>query len=133
MSNPIPLYQALARAFQQLRNCEQSGNTEWRDKTAKRIVALCKHLPSGSGLDNGCKLLDGSGPDKLIFRCDFHHMDEHGSYCGWTEHLVVVTPSLQDGISLRITGRNRDGVKDIIHEALYFALRELVDEHSEDK
>ena len=130
----VPLFEALARALQQLENCKQSGNTEWLGRTEARIRELCKHLPSGSGIDSGCKLLlDASTPERLVFQCDFHHMDEHGHYCGWTEHQVVVTPTLQDKFRLRITGRNHNEVKDYLHEVVYFALRELVSEYPERK
>ena len=42
-------------------------------------------------------------------------MSETGFYDGWTEHKVIVTPSFA-GIDLRITGRNRNDIKDHIHD-----------------
>ena len=71
-------------------------------------------MPSGSGVDSGTKLLDNSTPDRLVFQADFHHMDENGFYDGWTEHQIIVTPSLAYGFNVRITGRNRNEIKDYL-------------------
>ena len=50
-------------------------------------------------------------------------MNENGYYDGWTEHTVTVTPSLQHAFSLRISGRNRNDIKDMMHESFNYALR----------
>jgi hypothetical protein len=49
-------------------------------------------------------------------------MTEGGMYDGWTEHTVVVTPSLAFGINIRITGRNRNDIKDYLHDVFHEAL-----------
>lgn len=99
-------------------NCRKSGNTEWEGKHLERLQQLIRDTaPSGSGFDNGTELrLEASDPQKLVFATSFHHMDEHGSYCGWTDHEVIVKPCLWSGFSLRITGRNRNEIKEYIHE-----------------
>jgi hypothetical protein len=82
-----------------------------------RLQKLESFLPSGSGFDNGSTInLKESRPDRLVIDTAFHHMDEHGYYDGWTEHKVIVTPSLQWGYVLRVTGRNRNWIKDYIYE-----------------
>jgi hypothetical protein len=81
------------------------------------------YLPSGSGFDAGTTLDEGaSSPDKLVFDTSFHHMDEHGGYDGWTEHKVIVTPSLAHGCDLRVTGRDRNDIKSYIGETFAHAL-----------
>lgn len=123
------LYSELASRVQARLNClnvktatEQSN--EWLDKHEETIERLVKqHMPSGSGFDSGTKIdFSASHADKLIFTTSFHHMDEHGYYDGWTDHTVTVTPSLQFKYHLRISGRNRDDIKEIIHEAFDVAL-----------
>jgi hypothetical protein len=96
----------------------------WADKHAQRINKLvADHMPSGSGFDNGTRLdLDASTPSKLVFDTAFHHMDQHGYYDGWTEHRIIVTPSLTSAFDLRITGVNRGQIKDLIHDAMHHAL-----------
>jgi len=72
--------------------------------------------PSGSGIDDGTKLDDTSTANKLVFNTGFHHMNENGYYDGWTDHQVIVTPSLAYGFDMRITGRDRNDIKDYLYE-----------------
>jgi hypothetical protein len=120
------LYAELASRIHARKAC-QGTNAEWFEKHSETIKLLVDLLPSGSGFDNGTKIdLEASHAEKLVFYTSFHHMDENGSYSGWTEHTIVVTPSLQHKINLRISGQNRNEVKDAIHEAFYFALTQDV-------
>lgn len=81
------------------------------------INDICKALPHGSGLDGKVELqLESSTPEKLCFYFEFHHMDENGFYCGWTEHNLFITPSLQHGFNLRITGRDKNDVKEYLYQ-----------------
>ena len=100
-----------------IENCQRSGNTEWQHKHRMRIEAImANYAPSGSGIDCGVKLLPQSTPECLIFSADFHHMDESGSYDGWTEHCVKVTASLAFGLNIRVTGRDRNDIKSYLAE-----------------
>jgi hypothetical protein len=120
-----PLYKQIAESLQALRNCEAAlDKSDWRDVHKARIERLVYlHMPGGSGFDNGTKLdFDSSTPEKLVFNTAFHHMDDSG-YIGWTDHRVIVTPSLAFEINLRITGRNRRDVKDFIHECFATSLK----------
>ena len=121
------LYQAISRKLYAIANCKQSGNTEWQEKHQYALDTLIKELPSGSGFDSGIKLLDNSTPDRLVFQCDFHHMDECGFYDGWTEHTAIVTPSLAFGFILRITGRNNNNIKEYIADTFHHALNQEIE------
>lgn len=124
----VPLYRAIAGAIQAARNADAAGNSEWEVKHDRRAHDLVRrHMPSGAGIDSGTSLLDTSTPERLVFLADYHHMSEQG-YTGWTEHTVIVTPSLTAGFELRITGRNRNDVKDYLAEVYDDALRAVVDE-----
>ena len=127
-----PLYKVLAGLVRAYANCLERSREmdEWRRRHSDRINALVRgKMPSGSGCDNGTKIdLCASKPERLVFSVDFHHMDAHGFYAGWTSHEVIVTPSLQFGISLRITGRNRNEIKDYLHEIFDLSLRAEVQE-----
>lgn len=118
------IYQLLAGLVDaRLRSIER-GNTEWVERHAERIArVVSEYLPSGSGFDSGTTLdLDVSKPDRLVFRTAFHHMNEGGYYDGWTDHNVIVTPSLAFGFNLRITGRDRNEIKDYIAETFRYVL-----------
>lgn len=111
----MKFYSAIASAFAARANCERSGNSEWFDRHTDRILDLVReHAPSGSGFDAGTQIdLDRSRPNRLVFTTEFHHMDD-GSYCGWTSHDAIVTPDLVCGVRIRVTGRDRNGIKDYI-------------------
>lgn len=125
-----PLYKKLAQVYGAYLNCSDPGHAEWRVKHYDLIRALVtERMPSGSGFDNGTKFdFDKSTPEKLVFITSFHHMDENGGYCGWTEHEIIVTPSLVFGLNLRVTGKNRNDIKDYISEVFYNALGTMIEE-----
>jgi|SRR6185437_2037911 len=100
---------SLVGAYQ---NCISSNNTTWKDKHEDSINEICKLLPHGSGIDGKCEIqLENCKKDKLVFFLEFHHMDGNGYYSGWTEHNLVITPSLQFGFNIKITGQNKNDIK----------------------
>lgn len=114
----------LANLIQAIENCANSGNVEWQEKhteNAKKLVR--EHLPTGSGFDVGTKLrLDRSSAELLVFETQFHHMNDGGMYDGWTYHFVRVRASLIFGLDITISGRNRNDIKDLIHQEFDAAL-----------
>jgi hypothetical protein len=123
------LAQAIASAVTARANCRASGNKEWLERWTDRIESLVRdHMPSGSGIDCGTKIdLERSNEHALRFSFSFHHMDEHGYYNGWTEHQLVVKPAFQ-GLSLHITGPDRNQVKEYLYEVYSQALSETAPE-----
>ncbi len=119
----------IASLLVSIENCRLSLNKEWEHRHEESLMDLTKnHLPSGSGIDNGTKLdREKSTPDKLIFIAGFHHMNADGFYVGWTYHRIIVTPAFE-GINVRVTGRNKNQIKDYLAEVYDAAMREaLVD------
>ena len=121
--NGTKVYQGLARAFDALQNCKKSGNTEWEERHRDKINSIvAEKLPHGSGIVGLKFNEEESKPDRLVFDLSFHHMDQNGFYDGYTDHQIIVTPSLSWGFNLRVTGRNKNEIKeylgDIIGEAL---------------
>lgn len=115
--NTHKLYRAIASTMNAMENCRKNGNNEWLDRHEDSLQCLMGFMPSGSGIDNGTTLdRDASTDDKLVFTFGYHHMNEGGMYDGWTEHALTVKPSLMFGIDLRITGRNRNDIKDYLHD-----------------
>ena len=108
-----------ARTVQAIKNCIQSGNTEWEQKHQERLDSMCANLPSGSGFDSGTKFLpEKSNPQKLVFSTSFHHMDDNGYYDGWTDHTITITPEF-GSFRVSISGRNRRRIKDYIFDVFY--------------
>lgn len=129
----IPLYQLLAQKIGAYHRCVNRGAgqdhlAEWETRHREAIESLCSnYLPSGSGFDCGTKLdFDASTENKLVFMTEFHHMNDVGMYDGWSDHSVIVKPSLSNGFYMRITGRDRNGWKDYAYEAFDVALREPI-------
>jgi len=122
----MKVYQKIATCLQAMENCRKTGNDEWLVKHRETIDDLvCHRLPSGSGWDNGTELdYDASTPDKIVLTGAFHHMDENGSYDGWTYHKIIVTGSLANEIDISITGRDRNDIKEYLHQVFDAALTE---------
>lgn len=118
------LYAAISRTLAAYQNCIKANNAEGEANWKERLENFNDLLPSGSGFDSGSKLdIDASSPERLVFNTSFHHMDEGGYYDGWTEHSVIITPSLQSGYNLRVTGRNRNDIKEFIREVFSDLIR----------
>lgn len=96
-------------------------------------ILVKNFLPSGSGFDAGCKILDVF-KNRIKIQCDFHHMDENGFYCGWSEHIATITPSF-DGFDIRLSGNNMRDIKPYICDMLYPALNQMIEQtwNKEDK
>jgi len=130
MTYKAPVYLHLALSVDARLNClvKPEQFNEWiirHRRQAQFIVDNC--LPHGSGIDSGIKLdFDKSTGEKLILTTSFHHMNEGGYYDGWTSHQITVTPSLRFGLNLHITGRNRNDIKEYLHECIESALKEQV-------
>lgn len=126
------LYQRLASALCAMRNCIASNNSEWLGKHEDTLLYLVKnHMPSGSGVDSGTKFdVDAClrNPERLVFTFGYHHMNESGMYDGWTHHKAIVTPSLQFGFKLRITGPDRNGIKEYLHDLFSTALDQEIND-----
>jgi hypothetical protein len=122
------LVAAIASALAARENCAKSGNTLWHEKHGERLEELVRnYLPSGSGWDAGTKLdYDKSTPERLIFFGSFHHMDESGGYDGWTDHAIVVTPSLAFGFNVTVKGKDRNDIKDYLTEMFQHCLSQTL-------
>jgi hypothetical protein len=106
-------------------NCMKSGNMDWHLRHGEQLARIIRDcLPSGSGFDCGTTLCEEECRDgeRLVFSTEFHHMDGHGGYDGWTQHKVTVYPSLVFGLDIRVSGRDRDGIKDYIVQCFHDAL-----------
>lgn len=117
-------YQKIASLLQAHQDCLKSDNIEWADNHENSIISICSNnLPSGSGIDNGVKFsFSKSNPNKLVFLTSYHHMDDAGYYNGWTDHKIILKPSLAFGYSMHITGFDKNEIKDYLSDvfASYF-------------
>lgn len=134
-AKPKTLILLIAERVQALAHCKAGrGHSDWIGKHEDAIDRLQRELPRGSGIDNGTKIdLDRSTFDKVVLTAGFHHMDQHGGYAGWTDHTITVQPSFH-GIYLKISGRDRNDIKDYLYQTYEYALTRLyVEEYDADK
>jgi hypothetical protein len=83
-------------------------------------------LPRGSGFDSGSSFdINASRADRLVFNTSFHHMNDCGYYDGWSDHSVIVRPTF-DGFDIRVTGRNRNDIKEHIGDMFHDILSDYV-------
>lgn len=95
---------------------DQAASTKQRLEQAKAMIKkIEKMLPHGSGFDSGTKIIDATS-QRIIFETAFHHMDDNGYYCGWTEHRVTVKADLLYGYIVRVSGVNKRGIKEYIQD-----------------
>lgn len=84
--------------------------------------------PSGSGFDCGTRLI-GLTDKKIVLATDFHHMNDVGMYVGWSHHKIIVTPVLNKFVfNMRVTGPNRNGIKEYISDMFHDFLNARVEE-----
>jgi trehalose utilization protein len=130
MTYKAPVYKHLASSIAARLHCiaHPEQFMQWIDRHERQALFIVNNcLPHGSGIDSGIQLdFEQSTGEKLIFTTEFHHMNDVGYYDGWTSHQVIVTPSLQFGLNLHITGRNRNDIKDYLHECIDSALEAVV-------
>jgi hypothetical protein len=137
----MKLYQRIAQAMDahQRVNADDNfaGDPSWLTRHRDIADALCKRfLPRGSGIDNGVKidwdLADHmQATQQFVLIVDYHNMDEHGGYDGWSHYTIRVRASLAFDFDLRIVGgqrKYRQGDKDYLYDLFNAALGEEVSE-----
>lgn len=128
------MFKKLAIALQAWENSINSKNHEWQDRWYKLIKRIEEELPSGSGFDNGTSIdLAKSDGNKIVLNTSFHHMNENGCYDGWTDHTVIVKPSLIHHFELDVKGRNRNDIKEYIYEVFANTLMREIDMEAKDE
>lgn len=102
---------------------QNTKNDESYQRNMNELEFLCKEfMPSGAGFDNGTKILiPESAPNRLKFHTDFHHMNKVGMYDGWTYHSVTAMANFI-GMDVKVSGINRDNIKDYIASMIVDAL-----------
>lgn len=114
----MKIYQKIANALCAIDNCLKSGNDDARHAWEDVLQQIENELPHGSGFDCGTTINRGkSARDKIVLDTSFHHMDENGMYCGWSEMTVTVCASLAFDIDVKI---NFHGNKRASSDSDYF-------------
>ncbi len=128
----ICIYQALGgyvnNVVQRLKSSDSVSDSMCNNSIENAENLVAEHFPSGSGFDSGTTIeWDECKYNKIVLRADFHHIDDNGFYCGWSEHKIVIKPSFTFGYDLVITGKNRRGIKEYIGDIIHGILQKDID------
>lgn len=117
------MYQALAQFLAGMRSQSSSLNHVLKCKMRLAHV-VDNYLPSCNMRNiNKTFLHYSSSPKRLIFHTSYQHDDRT-----WTDHKVVVTPSLMyDAPDIKITGKNKNQINDYLHEVFAQGLRTILE------
>lgn len=103
-------------------------NDEYMGECEDRIYKLEQLLPSGSGIDAGCKIdVEKSSSDKVIITFGYHFMNDAGYYDGWEDYKLIVKPKLWNDFDLRIVGKDRRFIKDYLYDLFDTELRQIME------
>lgn len=108
MEKPVA-YQIAATAVAH-QNCVRSGNSVWRKRHKARLDKIEREC-----LPYGTRIVSATA-NELVFETSYHHMNEHGYYCGWSYHLVNVTSTFL-GLDVQIVDSSWDTEDEIDREA----------------
>lgn len=107
----MKLYQKIARVASQ------------KNAMLKReeFVMLQKLLPIGNGIEKECVILLKSTEKRIVIDTTYRHQI-NPLEIRWTDHQIVITPSFEGEINIRVTGKNVDNIKEYLHEVFREAL-----------
>ena len=101
-------------------------NDEYMGECEDRIYKLEQLLPSGSGIDSGCKIdVEKSSSDKVIITFGYHFLNDAGYYDGWGEYKLIIKPKLSNDFDLRIVGKDRSFIKDYLYDLFDTELKSI--------
>ena len=102
-------YSKIAEIIDAYKRCIEQVNREWIDKHDDTITEFENNcLPHGSGFDSGCKInRELTNINKLVIDTSYHCMNEMGSYDGWMDFQVIITPAFS-GIDIRFSGQTKN-------------------------
>jgi len=129
----MKVYERLANLIQAYKTNVERNDTIWIERHGDMIQYMIdNYLPHGSGIDGTNSIdLERSHGEKIVIYTSYHHMDDMGGYSDWTEHVITITPSLVFEINIKVSGRDRNMIKDYLGETFSLALTEELPEKEE--
>ena len=110
------LIQNIASACGARKRCAERDASAMVQRWDRLLKCMSEALPSGAGFDNGTRInVELSGDDVVVLETSFHHMNDQGSYIGWTDHTVTIQPSF-NSVTMQINKHNQNTIKDYIAE-----------------
>lgn len=122
------LFKVLARSIEHYHRVKNNVQfTQAFENTCGKLERIEQILPSGSGIDAGCRIdIDNSNEKRIVITFGYHFMNDAGYYDGWEDYKLILTPSLTNDFDIRITGKNRREIKDYLYELFDYELRQQI-------
>lgn len=113
----------IASKLQAAENCRNDSTDKYNAHISDIEHFLRVHAPHGSGIDSDVRIdLSKSRENRIVLDVSFHHMNIDGYYTCWSDHQVVVTPSLVHGFNIRVTGKNINDIKEYLSDVFQYFL-----------
>lgn len=125
MAHDLPVYQKFAQFLKTLRDAQETQDKGKISLWTKRLNFLVYYYLDDEGRSDLQTIrfaLAESNPEKLVFYCTLEHKGEDGEHLAYTPHRVVITPSLEQVLKIRVKGPSRAGAADYIDQRFYSAL-----------
>lgn len=105
----------------QIKNCRNSKNHEFLNIAEQRLSRLTKDFIESGPIESVYCSIDDSSLEKIVFHVTFHHMNDLGYYCGYTEHKVTIRQTFI-GLCVTVSGQNKRDCKIYIADVFDNAL-----------
>jgi hypothetical protein len=84
---------------------------------------VAEYMPKGGGWKDGTSIdLTESNDSEIVLRGTYYHVISYGNYGAPTEHKILIDASLSRGFKVKVTGRDKNDVKDELYERFVGAL-----------
>lgn len=108
----MKLYQKIARVASQ-----KNAILKWQE-----FDKLQKLLPIGNGIEAKSVILLKSTEKRIVIDTAYWHPNVSYETSRWTDHQIVITPSFEGEINIRVTGKNLNNIKEYLNEVFREAL-----------
>ncbi|MFY7937382.1 MAG: hypothetical protein ACOVOQ_08395 [Flavobacterium sp.] len=111
----MKLYKEIARVLGQKNkslNVIEKELTLFKEVLPIRLNPVIK---DGNRIEAGCVISLKSTKKRIVIDTLYWHTNDSDETSRCTAHQVVITPSFEDEINIRITGKNEDNVKEYLH------------------
>ena len=120
-----PLIHFIASEIYRLQNALENNRQDIAENCYTNFEKLEHCLPSGSGINNGCKIdFQRSKADKIVINFSYDFM-RNGSYDGKFYFTLKAMPSFIYAVDIHISGRDKQGVKDYLYQVFNHDLQQL--------
>lgn len=127
----MKVYQAIAKCAIEYQRALLNQDVPKQLAALETVRHLEKHLPHGSGFNNGTLIeIEKCNAMRLVIVTNFHKMDENGLYGGWNKYTIKLYPSFLQDYTYLIQGRENQGLRSFVADEILDSLEQEVAQNS---